>query len=468
MALSKSQKNEVEDLALRALGKRSVALVNGFRVMGDTGQVAAVYWSDNSPGNDVEIALCDIRLSEHYDLRIVRRWIEREQRLAGRECNVHKHGSDWPIIGFNYAGALDFLARCRHVRKGILDHALLNELDTSVQDIGDGNEELALALARLRPTSKKYVIDLVKAAGADVECWYKTGDNKLVANPRSNPAYCFNWSFGGNGEVVVACLWHRHLKIDVDKIVYADNLREHARKLQEVADSAGENPDIRNRAQAQARRATALDESLANAWSNGGTVRVIVNEGVQREADRLGHESSQVDARLLDPVAWRVAVYNESSGDLRLVRIGDERLPGAGTTAQQISPGDPIMPADPVAPVRFADQYTVVAADVQKTESTGSSYSRSRAVRDAALTRSAGACELCGKKGFLTKSGTIFLETHHVHPLCEGGADSEDNVAALCPDDHRKAHYSTEASEIRKRLEETLAEFYSLEFEATA
>src|SRR5690349_8337454 len=112
MGLSKRQKNELEDVALRALGKRSTALVNGFRVMGDAGQVAAVYWSDNMPGNNVEIALCDVRLSDQYDLRIVRRWIEREQRLAGRECNVHKHGSDWPIIGFSYDGALAFLDRC--------------------------------------------------------------------------------------------------------------------------------------------------------------------------------------------------------------------------------------------------------------------------------------------------------------------------------------------------------------------
>lgn len=470
MALSKRQKNDLEDVALRALGKRPNALVNGFRVMGDTGQVAAVYWSDNIPSNDVEIALCDVRLSERYDLRILRRWIEREQLLAGRECNVHKHGSDWPIIGFSYDGALAFLDRCRRLRKGILDDELVNELKASAPELGDRNEDLELALARLRPTSKKHVIDLVKMAGVDVECWYKTGGKKLVANPRSNPAYCFNWSFGGNGEPVVACLWHGGLKIDAGQIVYADNLREHARKLQEVANTPGEEQEIRNRAQTQARRAIALDAALAGAWASKGIVRVIVNEGLQRPADSLGKESSKVEMRKLDAVTWHVAEYDELNGSLRLVRNGDEGQSNPSVAARLAPSAVPVVSAPVAAPpvVRFADQYTVVAADVRRTESTGSVYSRSRAVRDAALTRASGACELCGQRGFVTQSGTIYLETHHVQPLSEGGADSEDNVVALCPDDHRRAHYSTEAAEIRELLQGTLAEIYSVEVDRAA
>lgn len=62
----------------------------------------------------------------------------------------------------------------------------------------------------------------------------------------------------------------------------------------------------------------------------------------------------------------------------------------------------------------------------------------------------------------------IYLETHHVQPLSEGGTDSEDNVAALCPNDHRKAHYSAEAAEIREHLRATLAEIYSMEVDRAA
>jgi 5-methylcytosine-specific restriction protein A len=465
MALSKREKNDLEDVALRALGKRLIALVNGFRVMGDIGQVAAVYWSDNMPSNDVEIALCDIRLSERYDLRIVRRWIEREQRLAGQECNVHKHGSDWPIVGFTYDGAIAFLDRCRRLRKGILDNELVNELTNFALELGERNEDLEIALAQLRPTSKKHVIDLVKLAGVDVERWYKTGGEKVVVNPRSNPAYCFNWSFGGNGEPVVACLWHGNLKIDTGKIVYADNLREHARKLQEIANTSGEEQETRNRAQTQARRAIALDAALAGAWASKGIVRVIVNEGLQRPADSLGKESSKVEMRKLDTVAWNVAEYDGLNGRLCLVRNDDVGQFNPSVVAP-LAPS--AIPAVSTPASRFADQYTVVAADVMRTESTASAYSRSRAVRDAALTRASGACELCGQKGFVTQSGSIYLETHHVQPLSESGADSEDNVVALCADDHRRAHYSTEAVKIRERLQAILAEMYSTEVDRAA
>lgn len=476
MALSKRQKDELEDVALRALGKRLDPLVNGFRVMGDGGQVAAVYWSDNMPGNDVEIALCDVRLSEMYDLLLVRRWIGREQRLAGRECNAHKHGSDWPIMGFTYGGALTFLERCRRLRKGVLDAQLVSELKTSAPESAHENEALELALAKLRPTSKKHVIDLVKMAGVDVACWYKTSDGRRVASPRSNPAYCYNWNFGGNGEPVVACLWHGELKSSAGQIVYVDNLREHARKLHEVANTSGEEQEIRNRAQTQARRAVALDQALAGAWADKGIIRVIVNEGLQRPADSLGKEASKVELRMLDPVAWHLAKYDEMTGDIRLVRSAEAQsnssigaqssLPIGGQAPSDAA----VIPAPIVSPngVRFADQYTVVAADVRRIEPAGFVYSRSRAVRDAALTRASGACELCGQRGFVTQSGTIYLETHHIQPLSEGGADSEDNVVALCPDDHRRAHFSTEAAEIRNILQATLAEIYSMEADRAA
>lgn len=470
MALSKMRENELEDAALRALGKRPIALVNGFRVMGDAGQVAAIYWSDNMPGNDVEIALCDIRLSEQYDLRTIRRWINVEQNLSGRECNVHKHGSDWPIIGFSYDGALAFLKRCMQLRKGLLDGRLVSALKAAESDSDDCLESLEVSLSGLRPTSKPAVMDLVKKAGVDVASWYITGEQEVVENPRSNPAFCYNWSFGGNGEPVVVCLWHNELKIDAGQIVYADNLREHAASLQKISNIHGEEQEVRNRAQTQARRALKLDAAIAGASKSNGIVRVIVNEGFQRAADRIGLESSEVEARMLDNLAWRVAEYDNVNGRLRLARNDIEapsrRSPDAGAVRSSGSAKPAPIVMAPV--VRFEDQYSVVVADVEKIDSMGSVYSRSRAVRDAAMGRANGTCELCGRQGFLTRSGAIYLETHHVQPLSEGGADSEANVAALCPDDHRRAHYSAEAEEIRKFLQTTLANIYMADADRAA
>ncbi|MGG7447389.1 HNH endonuclease [Kosakonia oryzendophytica] len=70
-------------------------------------------------------------------------------------------------------------------------------------------------------------------------------------------------------------------------------------------------------------------------------------------------------------------------------------------------------------------------------------YSRSPDIVAIALLRAKGICERCNKKApFNRKSdNTPFLEVHHVQSLSSGGADSLDNVLALCPNCHRELHY---------------------------
>jgi predicted HNH restriction endonuclease len=50
--------------------------------------------------------------------------------------------------------------------------------------------------------------------------------------------------------------------------------------------------------------------------------------------------------------------------------------------------------------------------------------------------------------GFKTSRGPIYLETHHAIPLSLGGADTPDNVIALCPNHHREAHHGARKDEI--------------------
>ena len=60
-----------------------------------------------------------------------------------------------------------------------------------------------------------------------------------------------------------------------------------------------------------------------------------------------------------------------------------------------------------------------------------------------ALLRASGKCEECADPApFIRKSdGHPYLEVHHKIPLARGGPDTMDNVLALCPNCHRKAHY---------------------------
>jgi 5-methylcytosine-specific restriction protein A len=61
--------------------------------------------------------------------------------------------------------------------------------------------------------------------------------------------------------------------------------------------------------------------------------------------------------------------------------------------------------------------------------------------------------------GFLMADGGIYLETHHVIPLSEGGPDIDSNVAALCPNHHREAHFGKMRNEMRQELLQRLATF---------
>jgi 5-methylcytosine-specific restriction protein A len=68
---------------------------------------------------------------------------------------------------------------------------------------------------------------------------------------------------------------------------------------------------------------------------------------------------------------------------------------------------------------------------------------RSLLVKTYALLRSQGICELCEKPApFITEKGAPFLEVHHIFRLADDGPDLPENVAALCPNCHREAHFS--------------------------
>ncbi len=83
-----------------------------------------------------------------------------------------------------------------------------------------------------------------------------------------------------------------------------------------------------------------------------------------------------------------------------------------------------------------------IHADLPPKEILTRTFQRTKAIKEYVLLRANGICEGCGKEApFKTKSGP-YLETHHVHRLCDGGLDYPENVIALCPNCHRRAHYA--------------------------
>jgi 5-methylcytosine-specific restriction protein A len=59
------------------------------------------------------------------------------------------------------------------------------------------------------------------------------------------------------------------------------------------------------------------------------------------------------------------------------------------------------------------------------------------------LSNAEGQCEACKLPApFNRTDGTPYLEVHHLIPLSEGGSDTISNALAVCPNCHRKLHFS--------------------------
>ncbi len=78
---------------------------------------------------------------------------------------------------------------------------------------------------------------------------------------------------------------------------------------------------------------------------------------------------------------------------------------------------------------------------------------RSDKIHKYALSRAQDTCEACEMPApFVTIEGSGFLEVHHIHRLADEGPDIPSNVIALCPNCHRKAHYSVDHMQFKELL----------------
>ena len=77
-------------------------------------------------------------------------------------------------------------------------------------------------------------------------------------------------------------------------------------------------------------------------------------------------------------------------------------------------------------------------------------YARDVYVAEYTKERANGICQLCGNPApFIDKDGKPYLESHHIVWLSDGGSDTIDNTAALCPNCHRKMHYVNDANDVK-------------------
>ncbi len=267
-------------------------------------------------------------------------------------------------------------------------------------------------LERLRPVKKPTVYQLLQQAGINVDEW--SVGRKQGLSPASNPKYCYAWAFEKTDEFIVLNLWFDKIYFNGNALSSIFNMRS-AAKLEKPPRKA---------------RAQFFDEVVKNAYVKGLPVRTIIIEG-NRRSIATGSKAAFVSARILDQTPWHIESYNQDSGEFIVTR----------------------------GPRQLLDQYTIQLNRLggeSKKIVTVELFIRDRKIRDAALNRSNGQCEYAGCIAFKSSRGQAYLETHHIVPLSKDGEDSVNNVAALCPNHHREAHFGAEAENIRKFLQKKI------------
>jgi 5-methylcytosine-specific restriction protein A len=82
-------------------------------------------------------------------------------------------------------------------------------------------------------------------------------------------------------------------------------------------------------------------------------------------------------------------------------------------------------------------------------------FVRDPAIKAWVLENADGLCEGCGSAApFTGQDGQPYLEVHHVTPLASNGTDRITNAVALCPNCHRRCHYSRDKDEFKLELYE--------------
>jgi hypothetical protein len=166
----------------------------------------------------------------------------------------------------------------------------------------------------------------------------------------------------------------------------------------------------------------------------------------------------------LDRAAW-ARFFDPATQNLDVAGIEEEfkRLWPDDNLPDVVAPPDPEARASDLDKVDLAELMKRWSRKQQQgggglkpkvVRATATSFQRDPLVVAIALKRAGWVCEVpgCGHALFSDANGKPFLEVHHIDPLRDGGVDTPENVAAICPSHHREAHHGENADAVTKAL----------------
>jgi len=189
--------------------------------------------------------------------------------------------------------------------------------------------------------------------------------------------------------------------------------------------------------------------------SNGGKERWRHLEAIRHGAKCFG-----ILGEFVDPKAEKVKI--KTFDDEQLLLLGNLREEKEGYTSAQVLRCFQIGELPALVNNYVGLQNSAIddiplsmpagSAMPSKTQSSSSRYQRDDKVRRFVIEQAKGVCEYCGELGFLLPDGSHYLEAHHIISLAKQGPDTVNNVIALCPSDHREAHYGAKAEAMENEM----------------
>ena len=189
--------------------------------------------------------------------------------------------------------------------------------------------------------------------------------------------------------------------------------------------------------------------------SNGGKERWRHLEAVRRGAKCFG-----VLGEFVNSEAKKVRI--KTFDDEQLLLLGNLRKEKEGCITAQVLRRFPIDELAALVNDHVGSQNSAIddiplsmpagSTIPSKTQSSSSRYQRDDKVRRFVIEQAKGVCEYCCELGFLLPDGSHYLEAHHIISLAKQGPDTVKNVIALCPSDHREAHYGAKKEAMEKEM----------------
>jgi len=165
------------------------------------------------------------------------------------------------------------------------------------------------------------------------------------------------------------------------------------------------------------------------------------------------------DAELGNNTAENVATREQPNGIDSEGEAVDQLNTDSGVTGE--SPNSEAIPETDLRGLREkaqADAVEEVPVDTTTSKSSKQEYSRSSAIREYVKARAGGVCEACGNPApFKTPNGDPYLHAHHIHELSDGGSDTIDSVAAVCPNCHYRIHHGSDGDKYNQALLEKIS-----------